>query len=53
MPKWRKRLGIRYPYKLAESIGIGYPLGVPDGHVERETQTIDWFDENGVFSVKY
>ncbi len=53
MPKWKKRLGIRYPYKLAESIGIGYPLGVPDGYVERETQAIDWYDENGVFSIKY
>ncbi len=53
MPKWKKKLGIKYPYKLAESIGIGYPKGTPDGYVERETQAIDWFDENGVFSVKY
>ena len=53
MPKWKKKFGIKYPYKLAESIGIGYPKGIPDGYVERETQAIDWYDQNGVFSVKY
>ncbi len=51
--KWKKRLGIKYPYKLAESIVIGYPRGTPDGYVTRETKAIDWYDENGVFSVKY
>ena len=51
--KWRKRLGIRYPYKLVTSIAIGYPRGVPDGNVSRETQAIDWFGENGTFKIVY
>ena len=44
--KWRKRFGIEYPYKLVEGITIGYPVGNPDGMVERETHEIDWY-ENG------
>jgi len=51
--KWRKKLGIRYPYKLHTSIAIGYPRGQPDGYVTRETQAIDWFQENGTFKVVY
>ncbi len=51
--KWRKRLGIRYPYKLVTSIALGYPRGVPDSNVTRETQAIDWFGENGTFKVVY
>lgn len=51
--KWRKTFGIRYPYKLITSIAIGYPKGQPDGYVKRETQAIDWFDENGTFKVVY
>ncbi len=53
MPKWRKKLGIKYPYKLHTSIAIGYPRGAPDGYVKRETQAIDWFDEDGNFKVIY
>ncbi len=53
IPKWKKRLGIQYPYKLATSIALGYPKGNPDGYVERETQAIDWFGEDGTFNVKY
>jgi len=51
--KWRKKLGIQYPYKLLTSIAIGYPRGVPDGYVKRETQSIDWFTEDGNFRVLY
>jgi len=51
MRKWRKRLGMRYPYKLVSSIALGYPRGTPDGYVTRETQAIDWFDEDGTFKV--
>jgi nitroreductase len=51
--KWRKRLGIRYPYKLVTSVAVGYPRGVPDGYVARETTAIDWFDEDGTFKVVY
>jgi len=53
MRKWRKRLGIRYPYKLVTSIAIGYPRGNPDGFVTRETQAIDWFAPDGTFKVVY
>lgn len=53
MSKWKKRLGIRYPYKLVTSIAVGYPRGDPDGYVIRETQAIDWFTEEGAFKVIY
>lgn len=51
--KWRKRLDIKSPYRIANSIGIGFSKGNPDGYVERETRAIDWYDENGNFSVKF
>jgi len=53
VPKWRKVLGIKYPYKLYTSIAIGYPKGSPDGYVKRETQAIDWFTEDGTFKLVY
>jgi nitroreductase len=52
-PKWKKRLGMRYPYKLASSIALGYPKGNPDGQVSRETQAVDWYTENGTMKVVY
>jgi nitroreductase len=51
--KWKKRLGIQYPYGLENSIAVGYPKGKPDGYVDRETQAIDWYSENGDFLIKY
>ena len=45
-------MGIRYPYKLASSIAIGYPVGDPDGYVSRETRSIDWFYEDGSQTTK-
>ena len=51
--KWRKRLGIRYPYTILTSIALGYPKGDPDGYVTRETQAIDWFAEDGTFRLVY
>lgn len=53
MPRWRKKLGIRYPYKLVTSIAIGYPRGNPDGAVKRETRAIPWYGEDGSFRVIY
>jgi nitroreductase len=41
--KWKKRLGIEYPYELLDGIALGYPKGDPDGFVSRETQEIDWY----------
>jgi nitroreductase len=52
-PKWRKRLGMRYPYQLASSIALGYPKGNPDGYVKRETQAVDWYTENSTMKVVY
>ena len=46
-PKFRKYLGIGYPYRLATSIAIGYPKGIPDGFVERETHETIWYDSEG------
>jgi len=51
--KWLKKLSIQYPYELITSIAVGYSHGTPDGHVERETQAIDWLAEDGSFKVVY
>jgi len=48
LSKWKKRLGLEYPYKLLTSIAIGYPRGNPDGYVSRETQAIDWYEDGGM-----
>jgi len=50
--KWKKKLGVEYPYQIVESIALGYPVGKPDGMIERETHQIDWF-ENGEKRVLY
>lgn len=44
--RWKRRLGIEFPYELVEGISIGYPVGDPNGIVERETHAVEWF-ENG------
>lgn len=51
--KWKKKLGIRYPYKLHTSVAVGYPQGTPDGYVKRETTAIDWIEEAGTTNVIY
>jgi len=51
--RWKKRLGIRKPYRLVTSLAIGFPRGNPDGYVTRETQAIDWFESDGTFRVLY
>lgn len=53
MPRWRKKLGIRHPYKLVTSIALGYPLGEPDGEVPRETHAVPWYGEDGMCRVVY
>jgi ferredoxin len=50
MKKWRKFFGIGYRYRFASSIAIGYPLGDPNGFVERETHQVDWYS-NGTKRV--
>ncbi len=43
--KWKKKLGIEWPYRLVEGIALGYPVGKPDGMIERELQEIDWWED--------
>jgi len=53
LPGWRKRLEIRYPYKLATSIALGFPRGTPDGEVRRETHAVSWYGQDGTCRVVY
>ena len=48
--KWNKFFGIKYPYKLITSLAIGWPMGKPDGFVERPPHSVDWY-ENGKKTV--
>lgn len=50
--KWKKRLGIRYPYKFVSSLAVGWPAGNPDGMIARETHAVDWY-ENGTCRIIY
>lgn len=45
MGKWKKKFGIDYPYKFANSIGIGFPLGDADGEVPRPLHPVEWFED--------
>jgi nitroreductase/NAD-dependent dihydropyrimidine dehydrogenase PreA subunit len=49
--KWNKFFGIKYPYKFITSLAIGWPMGKPDGFVERPAHSVGWF-ENGIKTVK-
>ena len=48
--KWNKVFGIKYPYKFITSLAVGWPMGKPNGFVERATHSVDWF-ENGKKTV--
>lgn len=52
-PRFRKLLGIGYPYRLATSIAIGYPRGIPDGQVPRETHETAWYRSDGTRDIVY
>ena len=41
---WKRRLGISFPYTLVEGITVGYPVGEPNGVIERETHAVTWFE---------
>jgi len=43
--KWNKKLGVSFPYRLIEGISLGYPVGNPDGMVERELREVDWWED--------
>jgi Pyruvate/2-oxoacid:ferredoxin oxidoreductase delta subunit len=49
--KWNKVFGIKYPYKFISSLAVGWPMGKPDGFVDRPTHSITWF-ENGKTTVR-
>lgn len=44
LPWWRKRFGIRKPYRLEVCIALGWQKPKADGVVPREAQVIEWFD---------
>lgn len=50
--QWNEFFNISYPYKFLTSVGVGWPVGEPDGMVARQTRQIDWY-ENGKKEVKY
>ncbi len=50
-PIWKRRLGISYPYRFANSLAVGWPKGNPDGMVTRQTRAIDWFEDGTVKTV--
>jgi len=52
MFKWKRNLGINWPYQLVEGICVGYALGQPNAFVERETHSVTWY-EDGKKSVTY
>ncbi|MDD3717299.1 MAG: nitroreductase [Actinomycetota bacterium] len=43
--RWKKKLGVGWPYELIEGIALGYPVGNPDGMIERELQEIEWWED--------
>jgi ferredoxin len=49
--KWNKVFGIKYPYRFITSVAVGWPMGKPDGFVDRPTHSITWF-ENGKTTVR-
>jgi nitroreductase len=44
-PKWKKRFGVKAPYKLKESIAVGWARPKADGMVPREVQIVQWYDK--------
>ncbi len=50
--RWKKFFGISYPYKFMSSLAVGWPVGEPDGMVERQTHAVDWY-EDGLKKVVY
>jgi nitroreductase len=49
--KWKKRLNIEHPYKFANSLSIGWPVGEPDGMVERTAHPVDWYEDGSVQTI--
>jgi nitroreductase len=49
--RWRRHLGIRYPYQFVSSLAVGFPVGEPDRMVPRPTAAVDWFEDGEKKSV--
>ena len=43
--KWKNFFNIRFPYKFAASLAIGWPKGKPDGIIERPVPMVDWYED--------
>lgn len=50
-PIWKRRLGISYPYRFANSLAVGWPKGNPDGMVTRQTHAVEWFENGTVKTI--
>jgi nitroreductase len=44
MFKWKKKFGIKYPYKVKACLAVGWPDPKTDGLVPREEQYVKWFE---------
>jgi nitroreductase len=51
-PIWKRRLGISFPYRFANSLAVGWPQGNPDGMIARQTHDIDWFENGTVKTIR-
>ncbi|MFH1149433.1 MAG: nitroreductase family protein [Actinomycetota bacterium] len=49
--KWRRKFGVEFPYRFCEAICLGYPVGNPDGIIEREVMEVDWYEDGAKRSV--
>jgi nitroreductase len=49
--KWKKRLGISYPYRFISSLAIGWPRGNPNGMITRQTHAVDWYENGTVKTI--
>jgi nitroreductase/ferredoxin len=45
--KWNDFFGIRFPYRFASSLALGWPKGNPDGVIERPVPMVDWYENGG------
>jgi nitroreductase len=43
-PRWRKKFGIKYPYRLNDCLAIGWQKPRADGFVPREVQIVEWHE---------
>jgi nitroreductase len=50
-PIWKRRLGISYPYRFANSLAVGWPQGNPNGMITRQTHAVDWFENGSVKTI--